>query len=343
MTIDNAEQQALTAAVMDDIVGMMKSRAISLAAQLQLADLVKDGPKSLAELAQVTGTNKAALYRLLYALVQCGYFEEIEPEVFAQSERSHLLRTDLPRSLHGFAMIHGDEWQWAPWQRAIQTLQTGEPVFSEMFGKDLWRYFQEDNPDAGQRFQRAMNAQSKQYDQAIAHAYEFSAVGTIVDVAGGQGSLLTTILQTHPAARGILFDQVSVIEMARQRHLTDNLEDRLELVSGNFFEAVPPGADTYLLKQIIHDWENDECIQILSNCRKAMKQGGRVLVVDEIITPGEKIPSLGPLIDLQLQLLMKGRKRSEAEHRPLFEASGLQLTRVCPTQSSYTILEATAL
>lgn len=342
MTVDNVEQQALSAAVMDDIVGMMKSRAISLAAQLQLADLVKDGPKSLTELAQATGTNKMALYRLLYALVQCGYFEEVKPEIFAQSERSHLLRTDLPRSLHGFAMIHGDEWQWHPWEKAIQTLQTGEPVFAEMFGKDLWHYFQEDNPDAGQRFQRAMSAQSKQYDQAIAHGYDFSVVGTIVDVAGGQGSLLTTILQTYPTAHGILFDQPSVIDMAQQRHLTASFQDRLGLVSGNFFEAVPPGADTYLLKQIIHDWEDDQCIQILSNCRKAMKQGGRVLVIDEIITPGAKIPSLGPLVDLQLQLLMKGRKRTEAEHRLLFEASGLRLTRVCPTKSSYTILEATA-
>lgn len=342
MTASHVDQQALVSAVMDDIVGLMKSRAISLAAQLQLADLVKDGPKSITELAQATGTNKIALYRLLYALVQCGYFEEIEPEIFAQSERSHLLRTDLPRSLYGFAMIHGDVWQWHPWEKAIQALQTGKPVFNEIFGKDLWRYFQEDNPAAGQRFNEAMSALSKQIDQAIVHGYDFSAAGTIVDVAGGQGGLLTTILQAYPTTRGILFDQPSVIETARQHHLTENFPDRLGLLSGNIFEAVPAGADTYQLKQIMQDWEDGECIQILSNCRKAMKPGGRVLVMEEIITPGKKAPAIGALIDVQLQLVMKGRHRSAAEHSQLFEAAGLRLVRVYPTQSSYTVLEAIA-
>jgi hypothetical protein len=343
MTASNVEQQALVSAVMDDIVGLMKSRAISLATQLRLADLVKDGPKSITELAQATGTNKIALYRLLYALVQCGYFEEVEPEVFAQSARSHLLRTDLPRSLYGFAMIHGDVWQWHPWENAIQALQTGKPVFDEMFGKDLWRYFQEDNPEAGQRFNGAMSALSKQIDQAIVHGYDFSAAGTIVDVAGGQGGLLTTVLQAYPTTRGILFDQPSVIETVQQRHLTENFQGRLELVSGNIFTAVPADADTYQLKQIIQDWEDDECIQILANCRKAMQPDGRVLVMEEIITPGQKAPAIGALIDLQLQLVMKGRHRSVAEHSQLFEAAGLRLVRVYPTQSSYTVLEATAL
>jgi hypothetical protein len=344
MTVDHAEQQqTLVAAVMDDIVGMMKSRAISLAAQLRLADLVKDGPKSITELAQATGTNKIALYRLLYALVQCGYFEEVQPEVFAQSARSHMLRTDLPRSLYGFAMIHGDVWQWHPWENAIQALQTGQPVFREMFGKDLWRYFQEDNPAAGQRFNGAMSALSKQIDQAIVHGYDFSAAGTIVDVAGGQGGLLTTILQAYPTTRGILFDQPSVIETVRQHHLAESFQSRLELASGNIFEAVPAGADTYQLKQIMQDWEDNECIQILSNCRNAMKPGGRVLVMEEVITPGKKSSAMAALIDLQLALVMKGRHRSEAEHRQLLAASGLQLVRVYPTQSSYTILEATTL
>lgn len=343
MTTSNVDQQALVSAVMDDIIGMMKSRAISLAAQLQLADLVKDGPKSITELAQATGTNQIALYRLLYALVQCGYFEEVEPGVFAQSARSYLLRTDLPRSLYGFAMIHGDVWQWHPWENAIQALQTGKPVFNDMFGKDLWRYFQEDDPAAGQRFNAAMSALSQQIDQAIVHGYDFSAAGTIVDVAGGQGGLLTTILQTYPTTRGILLDQPSVIETVRQRHLTENFQGRLELVSGNIFESVPAGADTYQLKQIIQDWEDGECIQILTNCRKAMKPGGRVLVMEEIITPGQKTSARAALIDLQLQLVMKGNHRSAAQHSKLFEAAGLRLVRVYPTQSSYTVLEATAL
>jgi uncharacterized damage-inducible protein DinB/ubiquinone/menaquinone biosynthesis C-methylase UbiE len=333
----------LVTTIMDDLIGLVKSRAISLAAQLRLADLVKDGPKSITELAQATGTNKIALYRLLYALVQCGYFEEVEPEVFAQSVRSHLLRTDLPRSLYSLAMIHGDVWQWHPWENAIQALQTGKPVFNEMFGKDLWHYFQEDNPEAGQRFNAAMSVLSKQNDHAIARSYDFSVAGTIVDVAGGHGSLLTAILQIYPTTHGILFDQPSVIETVQQRHLTENFQGRLELVSGNIFTAVPAGADTYQLKQIMQDWEDGECVQILLNCRKAMKPGGRVLVMEEITTPGKKASAMGALIDLQLQLVMKGHHRSAAEHSQLFEAAGLRLVRVYPTQSSYTVLEAAAL
>jgi len=344
MTTNTSDLQPVFTAVVDDLVGLIKSQAIRLAAQLRLADALKDGPKSLAELAEATGTHKAALYRLLYALTSCGYFEEIEPETFAQSERSYVLRTDIPRSLHDFAIMHGgEEWQWEPWRNALQSIQTGKPVFPEMFGKDLWSYFKDDNPEAGKRFQQAMRSQSRQYELAIARGYDFSAARTIIDVGGGQGSLLATILQTYPALHGTLFDQQPVIELARQNSVMDGLQDRVTLASGNFFEAVPSGGDLYTLKQIIHDWENPECLQILSNCRKTMNADGRVLVIDEIITPGKKIPPVIALIDLQLQLLMRGRKRSEAEHRSLFEAAGLRLTQVWPTDSTYTILEAIAL
>jgi len=344
MTSNTADLESVFTTVVDDLVGLIKSQAIRLAAELQLADFVKDGPKTLTELAEATGTHKAALYRLLYALANCGYFEEVEPETFAQTQLSYTLRSDIPRSLRDFAIMHGgEEWQWEPWRKALQSIQTGEPVFPEMFGKDLWHYFQDDNPEAGKRFQRAMSSQSRQFELAIARGYDFSTARSIIDVAGGRGSLLATILQMYPAIHGTLFDREPVIEMARQSNFVDGLQDRVTLVSGNFFEAVPSGADVYILKQIIHDWEDPECLQILSNCREAMHADGRLLVIDEIITPGAKIPSVIALIDLQLQLLMRGRKRSVAEHRSLFEAAGLQLTQVWPTDSTYTILEAVAL
>src|SRR5579883_2638337 len=287
MTTHNTDPAAVYADVMDDIVGQMKSEAIRLAVQLQLPDQLKDGPKSVADLAQATGTHTKALYRLLYALANCGYFEEVEPYVFAQTERSHVLRSDIPRSLRGFALIHGDKWQLQPWRGAMQTIQTGKPAFPEMFGKDLWRYFAEDDPEAGE-----------------------------------------------------LFNQASVIETVQQHSFADKFGDRVKLISGNFFEAVPPGGDIYFLKQIIQDWEDPECIQILSHCREAMNKGGRVLVAEEIVVPGKKIPPMAALIDLQLQFIISGGKRSEAEHRALFESSGLRLKQVWPTQSSYSILEA---
>jgi hypothetical protein len=342
MTMKDTNDGAVYAAVMDDIVGQMKSEAIRLAVQIHLPDLLKDGPRSVTELTQATGTQKTPLYRLLYALACCGYFEEVEPEVFAQTAYSSVLRTDVARSLAGFALMHGEKWQVQPWREALWTLQTGKPAFGRLFEKDIWRYFAEDDPAAGERFNHAMRSMSRQTDPAIAHSYDFSSAQTIVDVGGGQGSLLETILQTYPTVKGILFDQPSVIAMVEQGPLADRFPDRLSLVSGNFFETVPTGGDIYLLKQIMQDWDASECVKILSQCRKAMQEGGRVLVAEEIIVPGKKIPPMAALIDLQLQFIVPSAKRSEAEHRSLFAASGLRLNRVWSTPSAYSLLEAIA-
>jgi hypothetical protein len=333
--------EAVFATVMDDLVGLVKSRAIRLAAQFNLADLVKDGPRTLAELAEASGTNEAALYRLLRALTLSGYFQEIELRVFAQSELSATLRTDLPSSLHDLAILHGEDWQWQPWCYADQSLKTGEAVFQQMFGKDLWHYFNEDNPAAGERFNQAMTSMSRLYNTAITQAYDFSSAQTIVDVGGGQGSLLEAILHAYPTTRGILFDRPPVIEQVRQGGLLDNLGGRVTLVSGDFFEAVSVNADLYILKQIVHDWDDPECIQILSNCRAALNPGGRVLVVDELVSQ-EHQTLVAALIDLQLMLLQKSSKRTEEAHLPLFAAAGLQFTRALHLPTGYSILEAVA-
>jgi 2-polyprenyl-3-methyl-5-hydroxy-6-metoxy-1,4-benzoquinol methylase/biotin operon repressor len=343
MADDNADLELARATVTEDILGEVKSQAIHLAALLQLADLVKDEPKSVTELAQATGTHRSALYRLLYALASCGYFVEVEPGVFAQSPLSYVLRTDIPRSMGDYAHLHSAEWQWLLWTRASHSLQTGKEVFSEMFGKDLWHYFSEDNPEAGQLFARAMHAVSGQADPAIVQGYDFSSAGTVIDVGGGQGSFLTTVLQTYPSIRGTLFDQAAVIEIARQRPSLNELQERLTLIGGDFFTSIPSGNDIYILKHVIHDWEDPESIQILSNCRQAMNSGGRVLVIDEILTPGTKVAPRVALLDLHLLLTIPGGKRSVAEHQVLFEAAGFQLRQVYPTKSNYVILEAIAL
>ncbi len=339
MTNENMNQESAFATVLDDTYGAVKTQAIHLAALLGLADLVKDGPKSVAELAQATAMHQSSLYRLLYALASCGYFVEVEPGVFAQSPLSFTLRTDIPHSLHALAIMQGEGWQWQPLQYALRSIQTGKEVFSEIFGKDYWGYLSEDNPEAGRLFAQAMRSVSVQGDLAVARGYDFSSAGTIIDIAGGEGSLLTTILQTYPASHGILFDQAAVIEAARQHPSINELQSRLTLVAGNFFEAIPSGGDIYTVKHIIHDWEDAECIQLLSNCSKVMNVGSRLLVVDEIIVPGKKIPSGVALLDLLLHFILPGRKRSEEEHRALFAAAGLQLTHIYPTESNYVILE----
>jgi hypothetical protein len=338
MTTNELDMKSLFAIVWDDLASLVKTQALRLAAQLRLADLVKDGPKSVAELAEATGTHKHSLYRLLKALASCEYFEEIEPQVFAQTSRSYLFRTDIPQSMHDFAIMHGEEWQWSPWLHALRSIQTGKAVFPEVFGKDLWHYFREDNPEAGKRFHQAMTSQSKQTDQAIASGYDFAPVATVCDVAGGEGGLLECILQRYPKVSGILFEQPSVIEVVQQRHVADEARERMTMVSGDFFAAVPSGADIYILKQVIHDWEDPESIQILKSCRKAMQVDGRLLIVDEIMASGKEIPVVA-LIDLQLLITLNGRKRSEDEYRELFEASELRLNQILPTASAYSILE----
>jgi len=339
VTDDNTNQESAFATVLNDAYGMVKTRAIHLAALLGLADLVKDGPKSIAELAAATETHPSTLYSLLYALANCGYFVEVEAGVFAQSALSSVLCTDNPRSLRALMILTGEEFQWRPVQYALQGIRTGKEVFTEIFGKDYWSYLREDNPEAGRRFAQAMRSVSAQGDQAVARGYDFSAADTIVDVAGGQGSLLTTILQMYPTSRGTLFDQASVIESARQLPSINELQGRMTLVPGSFFEAIPPGGDVYIIKHVIHDWEDAECVQILSNCRKVMSAGSRLLVVDEIIVPGQKIAQSVALLDLLLRFLLPGRKRTEAEHRVLFDAASLQLLHTYPTESNYVILE----
>jgi ubiquinone/menaquinone biosynthesis C-methylase UbiE len=326
--------------VMDDTMSAIKFQAIRCAALLELADLVKDEPQSVSNLAAATSTDERALTTLLQALGACGYFREVDPGIFGQSELSYILRKDIPHSQHALALLNGEDWIWLTLRQSLLSIQTGKEVFTEIFGKDTWRYMQEDNPEAGQRFNLAMRSASAQGDQAIAHAYDFSTVQTIVDIGGGVGSLLAAILQTHPNANGILFDRSSVIAEASQLPHIQALQDRFTLASGDFFTAVPADANIYLIKHVIHDWEDPECIRLLTNVAQVMKPDGHVLIIDEIVVPGQPTPPLVALLNLQLHLLMTGRKRTVDEHVPMLTAARLELKNVYPTASQLSILEA---
>jgi precorrin-6B methylase 2 len=325
------------ALLLDMLCGMMKTQAIHEAARLQIADLVKDGPKSTAELAEATGTDPASLYRLLSTLASLDIFVEVEPDYFAQTPLSNLLRPDVPGSMYDVTLIHGEQWQWRPWEAFSYSLQTGKPAFDSMFGEDLWNYFVK-HPTHRERFQKAMAGFSAQVDMPIAIGYDFSSIHTLVDVGGGYGSLLTTILKANPAMQGILFDSPAVIEGARAHIEASGVANRCTLIAGDVLEGVPAGADAYIMKQVIKDWDDLHCIRILSNCRQAMKRGGKVLVAEQVLLPGRAM-STSKLIDLQLMVVLSGRERYEAQFRRLFEAAGLQLSKIWPTKSLYSILE----
>ncbi len=326
--------------LLENLCGMMKTQAIHHATRLRIAELVKDGPKSLSELAGATEMHAPSLSRLLRALVSIGIFDEVAPELFAQTPLSALLQPDVPGSMYHIALLHGDQWQWHVWEGFAYTLQTGQPTFSQLFGVDMWQYFTQHSPASAQVFNNAMTGFSEQVNAPIANAsYDFSSLDTLVDIGGGHGTLLTTVLKAHPTIRkGILFDRPPVIVQVQATIAASNVGERCELIAGDFFEGVPEGADAYFMKQIIKDWNDAQCIQLLSNCRKAMKRGGRVLVAEIVLLPGRET-SIQKFIDLQLMLLSPGQERTEAQYRALFEAAGFTLTRIVPTASPYSILE----
>ncbi len=331
------------AILLDYLCGMMKTQAIHHATRLRLAELVQEGPKSISELAEVTRTYAPALSRLLRALTSIGIFAEVEPDIYAQTPLSALLQPGIPGSMYDVALLHGDQWQWHVWEGFAYTLQTGEQTFSQLFGSDMWQYFTQHSPESARIFNNAMTGFSEQVNVPIANAnYDFSSLDTIVDVGGGQGTFLRTLLKTHSTIRkGILFDRPPVIAQAEAERTTSDLNGRYELQAGNFFEGVPTGADAYFMKQIIKDWTDAQCVQLLHNCRTAMKPGGKVLVAEVVLLPGRET-SIQKFIDLQLMILSPGQERTEGQYRALFEAAGFTLARIIPTASPYSILEGVA-
>ncbi len=324
--------------VLTMICGNMAAQAVHTAAELRLADLVQDRPKSTAQLASATGTNEGNLYRLLRALVGLGVFSEPDPGYFGPTPLSACLQSDSPRTLYHLARLGGG-WQWQALGELAYSVRTGTPAVEHLFGKEIWRYFSEDDPEAGALFNRAMTSLAGPVDEQIADAYDFSAIQTLVDIGGGHGGFLMTVLKRNLALKGILFDLPEVIEQAREQVAEGGLLDRIELVAGDFFQEVPKGGDAYFMRQIIKDWEDEECNIILRNCIQAMNPGGTLLIAERVLGPGTA-DLLGKLIDLVLMVNLPGRERDEAEFRKLFAAADLTLRRIIPTQSAYKIMEA---
>lgn len=324
--------------IMNMLMGYMGSQAIRTAAELRIADLVQDGPKSTAALASATGTDGGNLHRLLRSLVSLGVLSDSEPGTFGPTELSVCLQSDRPGSLYNFVRILGPA-QWKAAGELLYSVRTGKPAFEHLFGKDWWRYFREDDPEGGAVFNQAMTSLSDAADQAIAEAYDFSSIRTLVDVGGGHGSLLTAVLKRHPGLKGVLFDLQPVIEQARDLVGQDGLADRMEFVAGDFFYGVPPGGDAYIMRQVIHDWDDSQCKIILDNCVEAMNSGAALLIVERILGQGRADP-LDTLTDLVMMVDNPGgREREEAEFRKLFASAKLAVRRIVSTASSYGVME----
>jgi SAM-dependent methyltransferase len=319
------------------ITGYRLSQMVHVAATLGIADLLASGPKGCAELAQLSGTHAPSLYRALRALAGAGIFREQADGRFALNALAEPLRSDVPGSVRGYAIMQGEGWIWDAWGRALHSVRTGEPAFNHLHGTDFFPYL-EQHPEAAAIFNAGMTGRAASADVAVAHTYDFSDVRTIIDVGGGHGLLLSAILEAYPAARGILLDLPSVAAGARERIAAAGLAEHCEVVGGDFFAAVPTGGDCYVLANVIHDWDDDRAVAILRNCQRAMAPGGRVLIIEAVLPTGNE-PHPGKIGDLQMLVISGGRERTEAEYRALLAASDFRPARVIPTASPVSVVE----
>jgi hypothetical protein len=312
------------------------SRAIHVVAELGLADQLDDEPLSAMNLAGKTGTDAAALNRLLKFLSAYGIFQEEEAGKFSHTELSSVFRQDDPNSVRAILRRIGGFW-WSAVGDIEHSIRTGESAFDHVHGMPFFQFLKE-NPDIQKRFDEAMARVSDADDTAIAAAYDFNQFDCIVDVGGGRGGLLTQILISAPGAKGILFDQPQVIDQAT-RPEESGLSDRTELVGGNFFDSVVGGGDCYVIKGVLHDFDDDQCVTILSNCCKAMNAHGRVVIANQDLPSPIDGPHPNLTMDIQMMSLLSGRERSEADWSELFRRSGLKLAGSVQTGVAFTVVD----
>lgn len=311
--------------------------AVYAAAELGVADLLADGPQRAEEVAKRLGVHGPSLYRLLRALTVPGVVVEDANQGFALTQVGEALRSDVPGSMRPYVRFVGAPFRLAAWKELASSVRTGRPAFVVAQGMPFFDYLRA-HPEDAATFDAAMTSITAQIGEAVATAYDFSGLGTLVDVGGGRGRLLSAILRRNPSLRGVLFELPRAAEGAKATFADAGLSDRVEVLSGDFFESVPAGGDAYIMKSIIHDWDDERCVRLLRNCREAMGAEGRLLVIEGVIPPpGE--PAFHKLLDLEMLVIPGGVERTAEEFRALFERGGFRLSRVLPTGSALNVIE----
>jgi hypothetical protein len=320
------------------ILSLMIPQAIHVAAKLGIADIVAKAPATTDALAVATQSNAPSLSRLLRFLASVGIFSEDSSGRFRQTPLSDALRTDHPQSVRGAAIAFGSAFLWNAFGELSTTIATGEPAFKHVFGTSFFEYLAA-HPEDAAIFNAAMTSVSSVELPLVIAAYDFSCFERIVDVGGGQGALLHGILSANPKLRGVLFDLPSVVAGAASLR-SGSIAERCEIVGGDFFQAVPGGADAYLMRVVIHDWNDEDALKILKNCRRAVPAHGKLLLVESVLKPPNQ-PDPGRFNDLTMLVVAPGgRERSETEFTELLREAGFSLTRVLPATGLTSIIEA---
>ncbi len=315
--------------------GLLLSRALHVVAELNIADLLVASPRSPFDLATATGANADALRRLLRMLASHGIFAEDEHGRFALTALAEVLRSDVPGSIRD-AVRMVDDGYWHTVGHLLDSVMTGQPAFEPVLGAPAFAY-RARHPEVNERFARGMANVSALENTAIARAYDFPPDTRVIDVGGGKGGFMAEVLKANPNVTGILCDEEHVV--ADPTYLTAaGVADRCEVVGGNFFDAVPSGADVYILKRVLHDWDDESAQRILRVCRNAMPTDGRLLGIDAVVPPGNTA-HWSKDSDMLMLVETGGRERTEAEFRDLYHRSGFTLTRVIPTRTALSIVE----
>lgn len=332
-------EAALTQQLLQLTIGYMPAMCLNIVAKLGVADLLTRGPENVQEIARATQTNEDALYRVLRALSTTGVFQELEGRKFAQTPASDLLRADHPHSLRAAVVFLPDPMHFHSYANLMHSVKTGEPTAVPTFGKPLFEYLQND-PEESEVFNAAMVNGTQVMIPAVLAAYDFTGIRTLVDVGGGHGSVLASVLQKYPDMKGILFDLDHVAAGADTLFKKMGVADRAGTIAGDFFKSVPAGGDAYIMKNIIHDWDDDKCAIILRNIRQALnsQKDGRLLILDNVV-PAEPVPHPSKWFDIEMLALPGGRERTEDEFRALLDNSGWRLTRIVPTPSFAAVIE----
>ena len=317
------------------MTGHIVATAVNLAAQIGIADRLANGPRAAADLARECEVNEDALYRVLRALASVGLFEEGPPRTFGLTPAGAALQ-DGP--IRWMALWIAGSFNLHVYANAMHSLKTGESAVPATVGTGVFEHLATD-PQLSRVFNDAMTGFSASIIPAIVEAYDFSGIQTLVDIAGGHGAVLAAILEKYPQMKGILFDLDHVVAGAKPVLAARGVADRVATTSGDFFKAVPAGGDAYIMKHIIHDWDDAKATAILKNIRSVLPKDGRVILLESVIGAGNE-PELGKIIDIEMLVMPGGKERTADEYRKLFAAAGFDLTRVVATKSPLSVIEA---
>lgn len=320
------------------LTGYWITQALYVTAKLGLADLLKEGPRTIDDLARATATHAPSLYRLLRALASMGIFVEGSDRRFSLTPLADCLRSDVAGSQRSLAIMVGEE-HYRAWGELLYSVQTGKTAFDKLYGMPVFDFLSR-HPEQAKVFDEAMVGVHGRETAAMLEAYDFADIRVLADIGGGNGSLLTGVLKKYPRMRGILYDLPGVTERAKANMESAGMASRCQVIGGNFFESVPGGADAYLMRHIIHDWDDEKSLKILQNTNRALGPQAKLLLVEGVVPPGND-PSFTKLLDLAMLVIPGGKERTEAEYRQLFAAARFHLTRIVPTTAEVSVIEGT--